>query len=469
MSITFQDLPNELLGYCFSYLAKYSAHKDIQSVRLVSKRFHDVSSSFLLTQVELRLTKQSFQELESIASHAIFSKTVRRLLFNVSYYDGMLADSFQDFAEHNGTELEILLEDLERGGFSEQLDTVQTVCDEWLEATNEDYNHEKATRYQQILAKAHTEYTELYKSQQNLLDGANWLSALVPALKKLSALKIIVMKDSTERLAMPGRWWKALATDEGLTSRCLATSEWKGSFHTAISTQPPVHIIPDLFMALEKTTIRPYHFEINVTVPSDLRSLRMSTEQLQAISTTLSASKKLYFSAREWARRGSLAENNDRPRDEMAVLAALTNSFYHNPQITELHLSLDNYPCFLEIPTLSLVDLLPSPVPFSPKLRRMYLRNVPMTIAELEVLVEHLRPTLVWLVFYSPYLHAPNDESWEQALNVLRKFEALEHFELKVPAGGGLGDGLPDEELCRKFVMRESNENPLVGWGLQRG
>lgn len=473
-----QSLPNELLSECFAHLTASKA--DIMSLRLVSKRFYATSSPFLVTDCKVSLTSKSFQDLEKLANHPTFSKSINTVTINASYYDKILARNLRRFAEHNASDLYQTIELLERAStFSRRQGTSDAdwtlfneswkIPDEWDKVGLPEFNASDATEAQKLIMDAHETYIKLFEDQETVMRNNGYLKRMVEALKKFPALKSIVIEDSAMQYGTKRttRWIDELKV-ENLRRRCLTTSIWKGSFRTALDTEPPVHIISDVFTALAEIGIRPRKFEIKVTTPCDLRCLQMTAEQLAAVMKTLSHAEECYFRFSSWARRGSLAENNDRPRDEMKALCNLASAFFSSKHLKILHLSLDDYPCFYEIPTISLTNLLLLQK-LSPNLKKVYFRNIPVTVKELQAFVTGTKSTLEWFNVSSPYMLKGN---WAEALDVLRGLEALDHLELKYMKGGEFDDGrryitnVPEEEI-EKYVLGKNESNPLVGWVAQ--
>jgi hypothetical protein len=405
---------------------------------------------------------------------------MQTVTLNVSYYDKILAEDLHLFAEHNATKLFQLLEGMERGyrrndHIQDAISKAWGIPDDWDKIGVLGWDESQASADQKLILRAHEEYKSKFQDQEHLMrtgdwiGGRKWIECFLSCLEEFPALRKIVIEDRS-RFPFSDRWWAFgdhnPFEEKAHMNRCLATSTWKGSFRTAPDTSPPAYIVPDLFTALAGTSIRPQSFEIRITAPFNLRCMQMTDNQLDAVKTTLSKAEKLYFWMQSWARKDSLAENNDRPREELKSLYNLTTAFFSSTRINELHLSLDDYPCFYEFPTISLFDLLPYPLPSS-NIRKIYFRNVPLKLGELHTYVGSLKETLEWFNVYSPYLL---DGTWVEALNGMKSLEKLEHLELKYMKGGEYGEATrwvanqPEEEDLVAFVMGRSQKNPLEGW-----
>lgn len=108
-----EALPNELLSRCFSYLCHRS---DIQNLRLTSRKCHANSSSFLILSSTIYMASASLAHMEELCSHPIFSKSIKQVEINCSYYDKCLAESIGVYGDHCGYKLYQNLEMSQRGG-----------------------------------------------------------------------------------------------------------------------------------------------------------------------------------------------------------------------------------------------------------------------------------------------------------------------------------------------------------------
>jgi hypothetical protein len=179
-----------------------------------------------------------------------------------------------------------------------------------------------------------------------------------------------------------GDSYAELLSNHNLQRKCLTSSKWKGTFETAMVTSPPTHWISNLFTALAETNIRPTRFNLKISAPTNMRCLQLSPQELDAVTKTLSQAEILDLTIDEWTRKGSYAENNDRSREELTGLGDLSKAYFSSPNMKELHLSLGNYPCFHEIPKVSLDDFMVLPLS-KPHLSVIDFRNIPMKLDEM--------------------------------------------------------------------------------------
>ncbi|KAI9723274.1 MAG: hypothetical protein M1812_001156 [Candelaria pacifica] len=79
----FSTIPPELLLEIFSYHNK----SDIKSVRLVCRDFHRAASQYLFERIYLSPHRLHLQILQDVSQHPIFSKYVREIVYDASYFD----------------------------------------------------------------------------------------------------------------------------------------------------------------------------------------------------------------------------------------------------------------------------------------------------------------------------------------------------------------------------------------------
>ncbi|KAL8744422.1 MAG: hypothetical protein Q9190_003333 [Brigantiaea leucoxantha] len=78
-----KKLPVELLQIIFSLLRP----QDIKTTRLVSRKWHDISSPLLITRVFFALRRKTLDVFKEIVSHPVFSQTVTELIYDFSFFD----------------------------------------------------------------------------------------------------------------------------------------------------------------------------------------------------------------------------------------------------------------------------------------------------------------------------------------------------------------------------------------------
>ncbi|KAI9734696.1 MAG: ssDNA endonuclease and repair protein rad10, partial [Candelina submexicana] len=95
-----QALPTETLLHVCSYLDK----KDIKTARLICKAFNDCCEEFLIDRAVIAARYNTLEVLKQIASHPVFSRTVKTVVFDLSSFEQVLTnkdkyvDRFQGMA-----------------------------------------------------------------------------------------------------------------------------------------------------------------------------------------------------------------------------------------------------------------------------------------------------------------------------------------------------------------------------------
>jgi hypothetical protein len=96
--------------------------------------------------------------------------------------------------------------------------------------------------------------------------------------------------------------------------------------------------------------------------PANLRPMALTPDQQAGVRQLVSKATDLSLMVDGWARKGSLAENNDRPRDEMLALCSLcslSQPYFAAPYLESLLVHFCEYPRFYETPAVGLPDILP--------------------------------------------------------------------------------------------------------------
>ena len=91
------SLPEELLTRVFDFLSCDRPHVDIANSRLVSRRFHALSSPFLVTTVVIAHRYNTLQKLREVLDHPYFSKHVTRLVWDASCYEVTVAERLSEY------------------------------------------------------------------------------------------------------------------------------------------------------------------------------------------------------------------------------------------------------------------------------------------------------------------------------------------------------------------------------------
>lgn len=491
-----ERLPTEVLGKIFSQISdeEQEAHQQfsIRALRLVSKRITAVSSAFLVRSAIVCMTSKSLSRFENLCRHPQFSKSITKVTIDVSYYDVNLARNRQRYIEDCASRLGRTLEVIERSlgwacwnreSLSEEERSLSDLrvskCDtaSKIEAQLRDFashaDEEEVTYLtdsQRMLTEMHQEYVARTNDQEDLRIDNNHIKRLCTCLSQLPALEELnlvprqcggfdvvwgyVRNDDVETLP-PG---------DDFYSFALGKSTWKGTFHTAYTTDPPIELLGELLSQLGRTNVRPRTINIRLEIPADLNCLQINEEQSKGIQdlASLTSALDLYFG--EWPRKGSLAENNDRSLSETRALGSVMKALTNTSSLKTLKVRLDSYPVFHEFPKANMTDLLPLPSTFWQNIEHLKLDYVPFDINDLRSIMEANKGPLKSFISQGLYLR---DSSWKHVLDILRRCDSLESVEIEYPKGREYPE--TDYEAHRRhpqkknedYVMRLSDENPF--------
>ncbi|KAH7128871.1 hypothetical protein EDB81DRAFT_808443 [Dactylonectria macrodidyma] len=473
---TIGALPPEIFQEIFS---RVDEQRTIQQSRFVCQKFNQVASRYLITNTHVRMSSESISRLENFCNHSVLSKSMAKVNIILSCYDPNMANDTALYMQDCDTQLFQRLEILERmksfrygsdGEAEEEIENqLQAVIgnQEFAKISEEGFEESTATPFQKLAIRLHTMYKQRCTNQEEVRQDNNHIKRICDALCKLSNIQELSFTDK------PGSIREELKEsdfeDLGLNRKTLkhfdfavSPSKWCGSFTTAYSIVPPVEMLGELCCQLGHHGVQPRTITMNLNAPSNLRLIWVSSDQQVGVRSLVAKATKLELVVDGWARKNSLAENNDRPRDEMLALCSFTQHFFSAPNLESLYIWFVEYPRFYEIPTVSLDDILPFQQSW-PRLSDLELRYQPVSLRDLRTLVSLQGNTLksfkcecVWLL----------DGGWDEAIRVIRDVENMEEVYVKYPRGERYGSGygthvdMPYDEVCR-YILKETDVNPL--------
>ena len=471
-----ERLPIETLSQIFSYgyywdPAPWNIQNDIKNVRLTSRRFCEASTPLLIEFVRVYLTSASLERLEAIARHPIFSKSVKTVEFNVSFYDAALVRDKALFAYCCAVDLsqECELRERSRSPASD-MKRLYNLADEWRRIGSNEAWWTDPNNSSRLLKAAHDRYRSLFEDQEAMKEDNIHLTRLSGALKQLPGLSSIVVSDQEHKR----RYWRGSdaapdSEDEEIISRFMTAYRWKGRFGNSDRCQPPTPFLFDLFNVFHSANIRPATFEINITPPNDLRTLECEDRQLQMISEVMDRATDVSVTVDRWARKNSFAEDNARSYQEIVHVARLTTAIFSSRQLKSLKLSFGDFPTlsspsdgsrpYVQPPQIRLGEVLPATL--WPDLTSVSLTHIPMSLSELASFVERQRDTIVKFKAEGLWLF---DGTWSHGIELLRGLGRLEDIAFQWPKGGEFGDRYIKgykADTVRDFILGTSSINPL--------
>ena len=490
-----QDLPIEILTQCFKHLSGLpDSREDLEASRLTSKRLSEIVTPILIHSVRVHISLDSLARLDEISQHPLIAKSVRTVEINLSFYDALLAKDFSLFAKCCTSDLSWdagIFEqcpwgpDLDRSKEEEEEIEIDhaKACKaetEWTAVCKEDYDKGNLTPYQTILQEAYQEYRRRFDDQELAKRDNRHLAGIAVALRRFMGLQGIVLSDdpwkrrfsriekvntTTQEKSKPDD--KSSFSDAALKSRCLTASCWKGSFFTAETAPPPAQLIPDIFTALQHSSIFPSEFDISISPPIDLTVLQMSSDQLRCISHVLLKAARLSFSLGSWARKDPPATYKARPYSEIQHLGNLTRAFFDVESLKSLKLSFGDYTSSSNVPEISLGQILPLQTRTWLYLQTLTLHAIPFYQYEVRTLAERHSKTVNKLDIFTPYLLSG---SWVDSVEYLRSLDKLEQVGFQHLMGGGFGHSLNYSRASRwylnnevaKYLLREREDNPVA-------
>jgi hypothetical protein len=477
--INLQQLPDELLGLCFSLLHQSTLHprrgsdgiQDIQNLRLVSKRCNDISSSFFLYSIQVYVTSASISHMEELCEHPIVSKSIKEVEISCSYYNSLLAGRPGLFAASRAGELYTKLathfqlvwrieDDASEQEESLEEAALTQASVEWRALNKHGFLESgcELTPKQKWILRVHDQYRELYDDQEQVKNGHAHIRRICAALTKLPRLQSIVLSDAPRSYKTSHPKF----SEPDLLRACLSASNWKKPYNTTFPTRPPVEMIRELFTALAETNIRPLKFALDFNPPGDLHSLLLNDAEKKAIKTVLSNSQTLTFITKHWERTGHIVENNNRSRAEMLVPCALTSTYFDSTTVRKLVVAFDDFPAPSTFPNVTIADILPLSDQSWPRLQFLSMRCIPFSLTEAQKLVEILKGRLEVLECHRSYL---THGSWVAVVDAFKRFEKLKTVTITQPRGAEFGKFgrcfFPTKEIG-KYIINSTSTNPLI-------
>jgi len=192
-SVRLHDVPNEILRLIFVRLHK----EDLKSVRLVCKLWSILPLGLLFDRVYISPHSINVQVFNNIAAHPHISRCITELIYDVcefrvdlsrqDYFDALCHQLYKGCSHSRPLDLEFDTAD-------EQLNEILQYAREkhghvpggidWSDWTLSDYR---------VVDRGHRTYLESARQQQEYHDGGELLVHLCFGLKKLPALKTVVL------------------------------------------------------------------------------------------------------------------------------------------------------------------------------------------------------------------------------------------------------------------------------------
>jgi hypothetical protein len=463
-----QDLPTEILTQCFKHLCVgWYTSKELKALRLTSKRLEAISTPLLIDFVSVYIAADSMSRLEAISRHPVFSKSIRTVQINISFYDALLANDFTLFAKCCTSKLLNSAESFDRLLWKDGDEEIKLASqnawrtyNEWSAFIDGEYDEDDPTTGQVLLQKAHREYRRRFDDQESVKRNNEHLGRIGAALQQLEGLHTLVLDDCDYRRSI--REWISEFSDEGLMEGCLTATPWKGARYHTETASPPVELIPDIFSTLLRFSIFPAKLGVCITPPNDLAALQMPEEKLNCITRVLHRAKELSFIVRSWSRQDSLAVDNSRPLNEILHLGNLTCAFFDVATLQHLCLMFEGYPVFYETPQISMSQILPLTRTWS-QLHTLELSHIPFHPGEAVTLAARHRMVIKRLDMFEMYLLSGR---WVDTIEIFRSFEKLEQVKWRYPRGGEFGRGgysvRCPEGAVEEYILRKAEKNPLT-------
>jgi hypothetical protein len=482
--INIQNLPVELLNKILSYISedRKNGQESIKQSRLVSRHFNNVASPFLIPEVTVYLTLESFTRLEEICSHPLISKGVRKATIILCFYEEELANNRRLYMRESRSRLLRHCETMERMWRYKKHFYCTDELHKWLshmawdrcpklnQMVDEDTTQDPPAQIQKLFLRLYDMYKKRYEEQEILRQDNRHIGRLVDALSSLPSFTSLSLKDFSSSRGLVSSH-KQPGADQLLPEdfldigysqdvlrhfdRSVRSSAWCGSFETEDSASPPVEMLGELCSQLGSHGVKLKAFTLFLYPPPDMQILKSTPAQQENIKKLVSGVEYLAVTV------DSPIRTKVYRREEMLALGSVTKQLTSSPNLNYLRVDLE-YSCRTSA-VFSIDDLISSETPW-PRLQGLRFLYLRIKFEELRSLVSRLGKTLLRLDWHSVYFP---DCSPSELLDAMRGFQALEEVHVDFPDGDQFlkdrGSPLarwPQDEV-RRYLLRETDVYPL--------
>lgn len=470
-------LPTVVLYKAFQWFTEDEPRKNKlfdKDMHSVSQHFRAMGSTPPTKPVVVSMTSQSLSNLEKLCGHPDFSKLITQVTIDTSYFDRNMATDHRKYARHCSSEL-AMSGDIEercavgraisRGepcpGVPDRATRYFNMSDELKMIDTPEFQVSSATKYQRYLLRMHEHYVECSNDQEEVRSDNNHVSRICTCLSSLPALQKLRFSDKGGDDHIPTG---NLPISE-MYGIGMSKSGWRGFFRTAYTTEPPVEMLGELMSQLGKAGVRPEQIDIDHDVPMDARCLQVSVEQSEGIRDLVSQCSDVSINLSGMRRQHNPDESDyevaAQSREEMLAIGSLSKALASAKGLKSLSLWLGDYPACYEHPPVNLSDLLPMRDLTWLEMERVSFNYLPFDIDEMAAFVLSHRNSVKDFTANAMYLR---DGDWDQALDILRRFNFLESVELMYAHGGRYKEfdspNFPQEE-AEQYVRKLTSQNPL--------
>ncbi|KAF9871830.1 hypothetical protein CkaCkLH20_10764 [Colletotrichum karsti] len=308
------DLYHQIINYCRIMPSKYALGENcgldlIKSFRLTCKALNEIASPLLIRGVTVHLTTESLERLEYISKHPLLSKGVSHVGLRLDYY----VPEFQDplaFTLASAFHLRSLLEetDYEGEGLLNKVrigaEFIEGMLDSWIDLAKEYPSQDQeadmdavkrdwANKFAEVpfLLDAHRAYVDKVKDYEKTLeDDGDFLCRVADAVARMPLCKALTLSDHDTDAYESASWLQKYRPSQILehgpmldllTSpkiwNCMAG--WPGQELFPEISQPPVHILSEIFPALGARGVRLRAVDIQVSAPFSLYDLEIEDDE----------------------------------------------------------------------------------------------------------------------------------------------------------------------------------------------
>ncbi|KAF6830928.1 hypothetical protein CMUS01_07558 [Colletotrichum musicola] len=435
------DMPQELIDHIMGYVdafggSSYKRKETFESLRLTSRAVSAVSTPYLFRGITIYPTRESLDRLDYVSRHPLLSKSIRSAKVSVAYYRRDAAQSPDLFIRYASRRCLSAFNavDPEHGGlvstaWGDDAALLRDFNDEWEKLlTGERDGHlawEAALRECPLTKDAYEAYKRKYAEYGAIVKDGGFAGVVADAVARMPNVADLVMGDHTIR-RIPAHYFWELSDDSDEVRGALAspvTWEMMSNVPDDGEAPQPASVVAELLSALGSRRVRLSRLYMCVTLPADLKPLRVLeapsgqhyrelTRELTSFVLSLTSCSDI----KDYREEYGLAPNTPRPAEDLAALDSFLGMLLDSQRLAEFNLSLEALePDDTFVGRSSYLPSLMKARPW-PELREMALAYVRLDSRRLGKLLGR-RPLYIRELF-SPRMERG---TWTQALDVMRE------------------------------------------------
>ncbi|CVL07478.1 uncharacterized protein FMAN_14384 [Fusarium mangiferae] len=486
-AVSINSTPPELLKRIFNYLLyardldePTSARvDDIRSLRLTCRRFCQLASPLLISELSVSMTEASLERLRNVSSHQLIGSGVRRLHVKLPYYDRYMADNLTHFAYFHIYGMGRHLSHLKAAITSpdsplrpsyevpawvnaEVLELGEEMISAWESIYTEDpddpeRDSDECIKYRNILRETHREYQLLFKAQQQMRENGVFLSSIASAMAKMPHADRLEITDGQD----PHHKKDAYLVDRdyrtSLKAIMLEPHTWSDAsfLYTNPDFEPPTELLHKLPVEIQRAGAALRVVEVQCSGPWTYAQLSMSPSERDSLIELLQNLQTLIFDT-AGKKRGT-GWYFTRQEDARDIVFDFLSTFLQAPNLEHLTIAFSEF----ALGSQSLIQVLAGAQ--NKCLRQLRLKGAALRKGELGQYLAHIKGSCNVVLESAELL----DGEWADEADELRGLSGVSITVID-PFGAEFRSGqfrdmwnAEEEGMLNKYLQGSSSMNPF--------